>query len=130
MCLKEGDKLMRLQSKQQGRSLIGLLIGLAVIGYSTYFAIQYVPQFVESSAVGSILTGVAKSHKTNPLLSKEAVRKSLDKQLDVNQMYDMRDSFVVIPVADTFSIKASYERELNLVYTVRKIQYEKSITLK
>jgi hypothetical protein len=121
---------MRTQANQNGRSIIGLIIILAIIAYGTYIGVQYIPQYVESSAVGSILNSVAKSHKTKPFSNPEAVRNAIDKQLDVNQLYDLRDSFIVIPAGNTFTIKSSYERELNLVYTQKTMQYEKSIILK
>ena len=47
---------MIMQSKQAGSSIIGVIIGLAIIGFGTYVGIQYIPQYVESSAVESILT--------------------------------------------------------------------------
>lgn len=121
---------MIMQSKQAGSSIIGVIIGLAIIGFGTYVGIQYIPQYVESSAVESILIGVAKSHKTKPFTSTQAVQSALDKQLDVNQMYDLKDSFSVMRDDDTYIITANYERDLNLIYTSRKMIYDKSKTLK
>lgn len=121
---------MNMQSKQKGGSTLGLIIGLTIIAYGTYIAIQYLPQYVESSAVGSILSSVAKSHKTKPFSNTRAVRSALEKQLDVNQLNDLKDSFIIIPGDNMFTIRASYERELNLVYTRKTMKYEKSIKLK
>jgi len=121
---------MHEQAKQRGGSIIGLIIGLAILGTGTYIGLQYIPLVVESSAVGSILNSLVTSNRANPFSSVGAVENALEKQLEVNEMYDLKDNFIVIQGYDSFTVTANYERELNLIYTVRKLQYEKSVTLK
>ena len=60
----------------------------------------------------------------------ENLRSMIDKQLNMNSMDDMQDNFTVTQVDETYIVKVSYERELNLIYEKKPIKYEKSLTLK
>ena len=115
--------------RQKGASIIGLIIGLAIIGMIAFLGLQYVPQYIESGTVGSMLDAVARSHKANPFRSVNDVQKAIDKQLTVNQMDDLKKNFVITPNGNSYSITVSYERELDLGYKKKKMKYEKTIIL-
>lgn len=115
---------------QRGASAIGLIIILAIIGAGVYIGIQYIPQYVERSTVDSILSNIEKANKSRPVSSMKDVRDMISKQLDMNQMDDLRNSFTVKQDGDMYIIRVSYERVLNLIYTKKIMKYEKSITLR
>ena len=115
---------------QQGVSAIGLIIILAIIGAGSYIGLQYIPQFIECGTVDSILGNLEKAHTTKPVSSVRQVQDMIEKQLDMNQMSDLQDSFTVTQDDESYIVKVSYERELNLIYEKRPMKYEKSITLK
>lgn len=115
---------------QRGASAIGLIIILAIIGAGVYIGIQYIPQYVERSTVDSILSNIEKASKSRPVSSMKDVRDMISKQLDMNQMDDLRNSFTVKQDGDMYIIRVSYERVLNLIYTKKIMKYEKSITLR
>jgi hypothetical protein len=54
----------------------------------------------------------------------------IDKQLNMNQMNDLKDNFKVTQDGDRYIIKVSYERELNLVYKKKPVTYEKIVILR
>ena len=115
---------------QRGASAIALIIILAILGAGTYIGLQYIPQYLECSAVDSILDNIEKANKTKPVSSVLDIRSRIDKQLDMNQMNDLRDSFSVKQDGDTYIVKVSYERELNLIYKKKPMKYEKTLILK
>ena len=115
---------------QQGASGIGLIIFLAIIGAGVYIGLQYIPQFIERGTVDSILGSIEKTHKAKPLGSAKAVRDMINRQLDINQMNDLRDSFTVKQDNRMYIVKVSYERELNLIYEKKPMKYEKTLTLR
>jgi hypothetical protein len=120
---------MNLQRNQKGGSAIALIIVLAIFAYAVYVGLQYIPQRIESGTVDSILDSIAENHKTTPVQNVSEILSAITRQLNVNQMDDMKDNFKVSKYRGTYIIKASYERELNLGYEIKKIQYEKTRTL-
>ena len=121
---------MYMQKKQKGGSIFGLIFSLAIIGLIAYFAIQYIPQYIEASTVDSILDKIELDHKTTPVTSVNALLRSIDNQLNVNEMNDLKDSFTVTELGGRYTIKVSYERELNLIYEKKPMLYEKTLVLK
>ena len=120
---------MAMQTRQQGGSGIGLIIFMAILGYVVFVGIQYVPQYVESNAVRTILDNLAEKNLVEPFNTMGAVQSAIDNQLFVNQMGDLKDSFKVTQYRGDFVVKVSYERELNLGYETKVMKYERSVTL-
>jgi len=121
--------VMNMQRKQRGASAIVLIIMLAIFGFAVYVGLQYIPQRIESGTVDSILDSIVQNHQTTPVQNVSEILGTITRQLNVNQMNDMKDKFKVSKYRGTYIIKVSYERELNLVYETKKIQYEKTRTL-
>jgi hypothetical protein len=120
---------MSIKNRQQGGSGIGLIIILAIIGYGVFVGIQYVPQYIESASVKAILVNIVDNHNKEPLNDASAVQSAIDNQLYINQMDDLKNSFTVTPDRGHYIITVSYERELNLLYTNKKMVYEETATL-
>jgi len=114
---------------QQGASAIALIIFMAIIGAAIYIGLQYVPQYIECGTVDSILSSIERAHEQTPVSSVKALNDMIDKQLDMNQMDDLRDSFTVTQDDEAYIVKVSYDRELNLIYDKKPMKYEKSLTL-
>lgn len=114
---------------QRGASAIVVIIILAIIGAGVYVGLQYVPQYIETSTVDSILGNIEKAHQETPISSAMAVQNMIDKQLDMNQLDNLRDSFKVTQKGDAYIVKVSIERELNLIYAKKPMKYEKTLTL-
>lgn len=119
-----------LQKTQQGASTIVLLILLAIIGSGAYIGLQYLPQYIEAGTVESILGNIEKANKQRPVSNVKDIQDMIDKQLNMNQMDDLKDSFSVTQDGEAYIIRVSYERELNLIYEKKPMKYEKSVTLK
>ena len=118
------------QRMQRGASAIVAIIILAVIGAGTYIGLQYIPQYIEAGTVDSILDNIEKAHKKSPVSNADEIRKMIGNQLNMNQLDDLRDSFKVTQDGETYIIKVSYERDLNLIYEKKPIKYEKMLILR
>ena len=119
------------QRKQKGGSVVSTIITLAIIGIGAYIGIQYVPQHIESSTMDSILHEIELDNKRAPVTSVNELQRSIENQLNVNEMNDMRDSFEITKNGrGHYFVKVSYERELDLIYGKKQMQYEKTITLR
>jgi len=118
------------QRTQRGASAIALLIILAIIGTGVFIGLQYIPQYIEAGTVDSILSSIEKAHEEKPVNSANNLRSMINKQLDINQMDDLRDNFKVTQDDEIYIVKVNYERELNLIYEKKLIKYEKNLTLK
>jgi hypothetical protein len=114
---------------QRGASAVGTVILLAIAAYGVYVGIQYAPQMIESSSVGSILNSIEHEHRAEPIRSAQALRAKVDNHLNVNQLNHLKDSFSVREFGNEYIIEVSYERELNLIYENRTVKYENSLTL-
>jgi hypothetical protein len=118
------------QKEQRGGSAIIPVIILAIIGFGAYLGIQYLPQYIEASTVDTILGNIEKANAKTPLNGVNGIQNVIDKQLNINQMNDLKDNFKVKQDGEMYTVKVSYERELNLIYKKKAVKYEKSITLK
>lgn len=118
-----------MQKRQKGASGISLIIMLAILGFAVYVGLQYVPQLIESSAVDTILDSIEQDYQSTPDQNVQQIRSAIDKQLSINEMRDMKDSFQISKYRGTITIKVNYERELNLGFKTKMINYEKSRVL-
>jgi len=118
------------QRTQRGASAITLIIIMAIIGAGTFIGLQYIPQYIEAGTVDSILSNIEQAHEETPVTSVNAIHNMIEKQLDINQMDDLRDSFKVTQDEETYTVTVNYERELNLIYEKKLIKYDKSLTLR
>jgi len=118
-----------IQKKQQGASTVVVIIFLALIGVGVYIGLQYIPQFIETGTVDTILENLDTKHVESPFSSVHDVQKAINRQLNINQMEDLRENFKVTETGAAYVVKVNYERELNLIYEKRTIQTGKSLTL-
>jgi hypothetical protein len=119
----------KMPGNQNGSALLTLIV-LAAIVYGVFIGIQYVPLKIESDSVDSILESIDTGHRTTPLTSARAVNNRISNLLNINQLDDMKESFDVSQNGASFTIRVNYERDLNLIYQNKVIQYEKSLTLR
>jgi hypothetical protein len=105
------------------------LLILALFGYGIFILIQYIPQRIESATVNSILEQLYEQNAATPFSDMREVDAAVRKQLNINQMDDMRDNFKVTGNRGKFTVTVDYERELNLLYTIKTIQHHDELTL-
>ena len=116
--------------KQKGASPIFTIIVLALLGYGLYIGIQYVPQLIEAKSIGSILSSIESTHRTEAITDMGDVRTSVIKMLQINEMDDMIENLTVKRVKNNITITFIYDRELNLGYEKKPMHYEKVLILK
>ena len=115
---------------QRGASSLILIIILALLGAGVYIGLQYLPTYIEAGTVDSILDNVEKAYDKSADNSVKSIQDSIDKQLNVNQMNDLKENFKVTQDDEEYIIKVSYERELNLIYTRKPVKYERTVILR
>jgi hypothetical protein len=120
---------MTREHQQRGASGIGMIIVLALLAYAVYVGLQYVPQYIESATVDTVLDNVAAQHREEPFTDLSAVRGAIDKQLYINERSDLEDSVNVVPSRGDYLITVRYERELDLLFTKQPMPYERTLTL-
>ena len=121
--------MIRLRSKQLGAGAIGLVITLIIIGYVAYVGIQYVPQIVEEKTVQSILEKIARDSKAGNVQSTEGIERAWAKHLNINEMNELKDAIEIDGYGGRFTIVVRYERELDLLFDKKTIQYKKAISI-
>jgi hypothetical protein len=117
-------------TKQRGASAIISIIILAIIGAGIYIGMQYIPLYVESSSVDSILNNIEKANNRTPVKSTKDIRDMIDRQLNMNQLDDLGKNFRISHTDGEYLIEVSYSRELNLIYKKEPLKYEKGIYLR
>jgi hypothetical protein len=117
------------QQRQRGASAIAALILLAIIGAGVYIGLQFIPQYIQAGTVDSILENIEKAHRKSPVTNADAVRNMINKQLNINQLDELKDSFKVTQDGEDYIVRVSYEWQLNLIYEKKPMQYEKTIVL-
>lgn len=120
----------KLPAKQSGASFIVTIIILVVLGFAAYVGIQYVPQAIESRSIDSILKTMEDAQKTDRISSVTDAKTKLVNLLQINEMNDMMDSFTVKDRDGKVTIVFKYDRELNLIYKIHPMHYEKTLMLR
>ena len=115
--------------KQKG-SVIFTMIMLAILVYGVYIGIQYVPIMLESSSVDAVFDNLKSNQKSNPIRTVKDAEAKVSNLLGINQLYSLQDSFDVRQYVDDVVVSVKYERELNLGFKKKVIEYERSITLR
>jgi hypothetical protein len=119
----------RKATKQHGKSAIGNIIVLAMIGFGIFFGIQYIPQRIEAGTMQSILDGVQRRHDSAPIRDTQDAWNVIGNQLNINNINDMREHFKVTQDGRSVVVTARYERELNLLFTTRKVVFNEQVVL-
>jgi hypothetical protein len=119
----------RLHGRQKGISVIGLVITLLVVGYGAFIAIQYLPQIIEAQTIESIFDTLRKENDTEKFNSAGDLKNAWSKLLNINEMNELKDSIEIDQYGGKFTIKVSYDRELDLLYKKKMLHYEKTTTL-
>lgn len=121
--------MKKLPQKQTGASAILTAIVLAVLAYAVYVGINYAPIMLESMSLDSMLKTINSEQQADPITSETDAEARVIRMLQVNDMDDMADHLKVRFKPGIIEIKFNYERELNLGFEVRKLQYEKVLEL-
>lgn len=115
--------------KQEGKSAIGNLLVFALIGFGIWVGIQYIPQRIEAATVRSVLDRVEKRHAATPIRDDRDLWAIVNKQLNVNEMQDMRPNFKSSWNRSAVTVTVDYTRELNLIFTTKTIEYRERLVL-
>ena len=118
-----------LPKHQTGASAVVTAILLAALAYGVFIAIQYLPLFLESQSIDAVFDSIESDHKVEPISSTHDLRSKLQKYLEINDMQDIADRIDVSRNADGYTITIAYERELNLIYERRKLQFRQTLKL-
>ena len=121
--------IMNMRVRQGGKSAIGNIIVLAMIGFGIWLGIQFIPQKLEEGAVSSLLDDVQQAHNITPIREEAALWRVVDRQLSVNEMRDMRNNMKISHEAGGMVLRVSYERDLNLLFTTMTRQINKNVVL-
>jgi hypothetical protein len=118
-----------LPAGQIGKSAIGSLIVLAMIAFGIWVGIQYIPQRIEAGTVRTILDQVQQRHNATPIQDDRDLWAIIGNHLHLNGMDDMRNHFKARWDQDRVTVTVDYERDLNLVFTSRIIEYHEELVL-
>jgi len=118
-----------LPASQPGKSLIGNLIVLALIAFGIWVGIQYIPQRIEAGTVRTILDQVQQRHNATPFQDDRDLWAVINNHLHINEMRDMKNHFKARWDRDTVTVTVDYQRDLNLVFTTRTMEYHEELVL-
>jgi len=124
-------KIINMRARfQRGASGINTIIVVAVLGYGVFVGLQYVPQMIEWGTVNSMLDSLRSQQVSNPPSSVQEIEADIGRLLDINEMRDMAEHFNVRRQGDGYLVSVNYERELNLLFTHKIIQYHKELPIR
>ena len=118
------------QRKQSGGSVFSLIVTLAIIGIGAYIGMQYIPQRIEAATVESMLENIRQDYQIKRVSSMHELQRSLDNQLNINEMNDLKRNIKVTQEAGMYVVRSSYDRDLNLIFTTKQLHYENKVVLK
>lgn len=106
---------MNLSNRQQGLTLISLILILGLIGVTVLLTLKIVPIYLDHGKVTSALEAL----KEMPDLASKGeyeIRDSLNKRFTINYVYDVKqDNIKVIKHGNYVKVDIEYETVVNLV---------------
>jgi len=114
---------------QAGGSLLGNILLLALFAFGVFLGIQYVPQLIESKSLDSMLASIESQNSSQKYESSQQVEQAIKSILNLNQMDDMIQHIKVRQSMQRISVEVNYERELDLLYETKILNYSKTLDL-
>jgi hypothetical protein len=114
---------------QLGASAFGNILLIALFAYGIYLGIQYVPQFLESKSLDSMLDSIDSQNRSQKYDSAQQVETAVKSMLNLNQLDDMINTITIRDGQQGINIEIYYERELDLLYEKKILQYNKTLDL-
>jgi hypothetical protein len=93
---------------QKGGSVVSLIITLIVVGIGAYIAIQVIPQRIEAGTMDNILDEIKRDHQLHPVNNMNQIQSSIEKQLNVNEMNDMKGNIEVESTSSQLNTTGSW----------------------
>lgn len=99
-------------TRQGGMSLVGLIIAAIVLGFAALVVMQVVPLYIADQKLTTIFKGLEEVSAGSPA----EIRRTIDKQLDINEVDDRFDSkeFEIRPVTGGYSVSYNYDGRATL----------------
>jgi hypothetical protein len=102
---------------------------LALLAFGVFLGIQYVPQLIESKSLDSMLASIESQNSSQKYESSQQVEQAIKSILNLNQMDDMIQHIKVRQSMQRISVEVNYERELDLLYETKILNYSKTLDL-
>lgn len=122
-------KKLNSSANQFGKSMIGNLLVLALIGLGVWVGIQFIPMKIEEGTMNTILDKVEQRHFATPYQSEADLWGIIDRHLNINEKRDMRQYFRIQRRGTSYIVTVEYDRELNLVLTSMDMDYRNELLL-
>ncbi len=102
----------KMREKQQGMTLIGVVILVAVLGFYAFGIIQLVPVYLENMKVVQVMNQV-KSDLDGQNATIRDIKRALEKRVDVEDLrtFDWKENFIITRSSEGYSITTDYERQ-------------------
>lgn len=117
------------RKNQLGGSALGNILLIALFAYGVYLGIQYVPQLIESKSLDSMLDSIESQNRSQPYASAQQVEQAVKSILNLNQMDEMIKNITIRGGQQGINIEVSYERELDLLFQKKAMNYNKYLDL-
>jgi hypothetical protein len=117
------------KNAQSGSSVFGNIVVLLIFAYGIYVGVQYVPIALESSNLDSIFNTIQDTQLPNPVLSTGEAEQKVSELLNINEMNDMKKYFKYSATSDSVYISLNYQRELDLLFMNKTLNFDKSVTM-
>ena len=118
-----------MRSRQQGITLIGFLIVLAVGGFFAYLAMRLVPVYSEYYSVVTALKGL-QQEPGMANQSPEEIREALFKRFDIGYVESVKREHVKISKDRGVVVQVTYEVRRPLMYNIDFVaSFDKSVDL-
>lgn len=117
------------RKNQLGGSALGNILLITLFAYGVYLGIQYVPQLIESKSLDSMLDSIESQNRSQPYASAQQVEQAVKSILNLNQMDEMIKNITIRGGQQGINIEVSYERELDLLFQKKAMNYNKYLDL-
>lgn len=107
------------RGRQSGVGMWGILFIFAVIAFFALVAIKVVPIYLNQMKVASVMREVSHDPKLPPNASPATILNILNRQWDIQDIYDLQPQDIVIRQGDNGqTLSYDYEARTNLFYNV------------
>lgn len=104
----------QIKHKQQGMTLIGLIIMFLFIGFLLLAVLRIFPLYYENNAVKTALTSFSEEYKSTPNMTVAKMRENLQRRLDVQDVNNLKVKDITFKKSrNGYTVDASYHPVVN-----------------
>lgn len=111
------------RNRQQGMTLVGWLLVIGLIAFTTMVVLKLLPIYLQQYAISESMAGLV-DNKPDRVVNATSLKDALLRRLDINSVTNIgKDDILVTREGSNYAVSADYEVRVPFVYNIDLVVY-------